>query len=192
MADSLTCAGEAWETYDRDDCNTAASGIGSAVLFKAGVNPDDVLNEGGTQIDVTKMQALVNAGDATIITGVQMSIEPPTAITVPTYRACDVENRPVGYDRVLNLKDPKVSAQNVSFYNSINAVNNVILGGALLLECNADRITYVDAAIRATGGRVSPEALDAQRFEFTLSYRQNDDAPIYPNNDAIWTIVPAS
>lgn len=186
---ALNC-GDDWSQY-LENCDTFASGMSAAIFFKPGVEEADVLNTGLTAPDVNKIQALVFSGDAMLVSGIQMSIEPPSPVTAPSYIGC-VPDTAVTYDRTMNIKDPKVNADNITFYNSIQASQRFVIGGVLIYECEADRTTLVIGNMYFNGGRVSPEGADRQRFEGTLTYRSPVDALVYPNNPDIWNVNPAS
>jgi len=189
MADGAYPCPNDWLDYEEDDCANFASGMSAVILFKPGVVAADIFTT--NLVDTTKIQALVDSGDAKILTGIQMSIEAPTPVTAPEYVGC-LPDSVVTYDRTYLLKDKKVTPANVKYYNSTNASNGFKVGSMLIYECSADRISYVDTTLTMVGGRISPEGAERQRFEFTLTTRAKNDADVYPDNDAIWSIVPES
>jgi len=171
MADcpNYNCAG--WEDYVQGTCGeTYLGGGASVVLIKCGTTIAD-------PSDGTEINNAVTAGNAVVIDDVLITFAAPSAITNDSF----VANQPeivADYDREVSLVDRNVTAQNVEFYNSINSSTGAQIGGMIIYEKEADRVTYVDAAMTGTGGRVFANG-EIQRFEYTFAYRAEGDAPIY-------------
>lgn len=183
--------GEDWEEHTANACFTASTGMDAAYFFKPGVGIDDytTTTDGVMTIDVTKMQSLLDTGLAKLVNGLRIGMGAPSAITSDSWVACSPESV-VTYDRTFTLKDRKVNQSGVKFYNSINAASGFLLGGALIHECAAVRATAIDAIITITGGRVSPEGDELQRFELVGAWKSTGDATILADA-AIWDLVPA-
>ena len=180
MAYCLTYnCGSEWEDYLPGECGqTFLGGMGAAILFRCGVNTDEVLT--ANEVDETKVSALLLSGDAKLVTGIRLSMDAPSPVTSDSFLACQGDVTTT-YDRTIPWQDRNVTPENVLFYNSINAASGFQVGGALIRECDAERITYVDSVMTFNGGRISPQGAEMQRFEFTVSYRAKGDAPIYPD-----------
>lgn len=191
MADTFSCAEDGFEPYDQVECPTP-SGMGDAIFFDMGVVPADYMNVGLTALDEAKIQTLLNDNRACIVLDIRMGIDAPSAIAVDVFRVGGPDTVTIGYDRTVTLKDGKVNAENVNFWNKMDIANGKILGGMVIHETNASRVTVIDEKLYVSGGRISPEALEAQRFEKVISYRDKDDAPIFPDNPAVWLLTPAS
>ena len=189
MADNAFECPSDWLDYEEDVACSFASGMSAAIFFKPTVTFADIFTT--SLVDESKVQALVNAGDAKILSAISLSIEAPTPVTAPEYVGC-MPDSVVTYDRTFLLKDKKVTADNVKFWNSVNASNGFKIGSMLMYECSEDRLSYVDTTLTVVGGRLSPEGAERQRWELVLSTRAKNDADIYPDNDAIWSIVPVS
>ena len=185
MAYCLTYnCGADWEDYIPGECGAFfLGGMSASILFRCGVQTDDVLT--ADQVDETKVNALLASGDAKLVTGIRLSLEAPSGVTTDSYVACQTDIA-VTYDRTITWQDRNVTPENVTFYNSINAASGFQVGGALIRECDAARITYVDSVMTFNGGRISPPGAEMQRFEFTVSYRATGDAPIYEDVPGIF------
>lgn len=166
---NYNCAG--WEERVEGDCGeTFLGGGASAVMVKCGTTIAD-------PSDGAEINAAVAAGNAVIINDVLVTFAAPSAITNDSF----IANQPeivADYDREVSFVDRAVTAQNVEFYNSINSSYGAQIGGMIIYEAEADRVTYIDAAMTGTGGRVFANG-EIQRFEFTFAYRAKGDAPIY-------------
>lgn len=184
--------GEDWEEHTANACFTASTGMDAVYFFKPGVGIADytTTTDGVTTINVIKMQGLLDTGLAKLVNGLRIGMDAPSAITSDSWVACSPETT-VTYDRTLTYKDRKVDQAGVKFYNSINAASGFILGGMLIHECAADRATAIDSIMTFTGGRVSPEGDELQRFEFTVSWKAPGDAQILASAD-VWDLVPAA
>lgn len=165
------CAAD-WEPYVPASCESFNGGASGILLIRCGTTL-------ATPLDGTAIATLISNGNAKLITGVRIDIPAGSAVTGDTFVACQSEAT-ITYDRTINLADPNVTAENVLFYNSIDAANGFSIGGALIYECDADRCTYVDAALKKSGGRILPAGNnERQRFECVLAYRAKGDAPIF-------------
>lgn len=137
--------------------------------------------------DANEVQTLIDDGDAVLILGIQGQIDTPSGVSVTSYISC-VPDIPVTYDRTVTFADRNVTPENVTFYNSINASNGWTNGGALLYQCDAQRVLYVDAPMRLSGGLITPpQNNEMQRFEWTLTYRDQDDPTIHSAPAGIFT-----
>lgn len=193
MADlSYFNCGDDWEPHTANACFQVNSGMDAAVLFKLGISLADYTTTTGlvTVVDATKIQTLLDAGTAKIVNGLRIGLDAPSAVKADSFVACTPESV-VTYDRALTWKDKKVDGAGVIFYNSINASAGFALGGMLIHECAASRITAIDQVMSFTGGRISPEGDELQRFEFTVGWKSKGDANIYADA-LIWDLVPAA
>lgn len=155
-------------------------GISAILLLRCDVTITDPTS--GTEI-----QNLIDGNDAKLILGVQGQIDAPSGVSVTSFISC-VPDIPVTYDRTITFADRNVTAQNVEFYNSINAAAGWTNGGALLYQCDADRVLFVDAPLRLSGGMITPpQNNEMQRFEWTLTYRDQTDPLIYDAPAGIFT-----
>jgi hypothetical protein len=188
----MAICGDDWDgPYHSDQC-PVASGMRDIALLKIGIGPADIMNGDLTALDIAKITALVGSGDIVIANGLSASLEPATAVTAQTYVACGPETYNVTYDRTVNISDPNTTDVNIQFWNSIDSTKGVKLGGMLLRECNADRVTYIDAPIYISGNRISPQATETQRFEKVGTWREQDDPRVFPDVDEIWDLAVTS
>ena len=189
MAESLflDCGESEWLDPSTNLCVNYSSGMDAAYFFKRGVTLADytTTTAGVTLVDVPKLQALLDSGDAKLMKGVRIGLDLPSVITGDSFIAC-VAEAPINYTRTLSYKDPKVDATNVKFYNSLG----FFLGGMLIHECAAGRTTAIDAVITFSGGRISPEGDELQRFERVGTWKGVNEPDILPEAD-IWNLVPA-
>lgn len=191
MADNpyLDCGAD-WGQITGNVCDQFPSGMDAAILFKVGVDSDDIFDKtdpDNWKPDETKVQGLLDDGDARIIQGLRIGIDAPSAVTTDAYMACQTDTV-VTYDRTLTLKDPKVTPQAVEFYNTINAASGFRIGSMLVHECAAERATYIDKVLAFNGGRISPEGQELQRFEYTVSWQSTGDPKIVQEGD-VWDLV---
>lgn len=188
MAESIFtgCAGAEWDDPANDLCFSASSGMDAAYFFKPGVSRADYTTTAldVTTIDVTKLQSLIDSGDAKLVTGLRIGFDAPSIITADSFMACTTE-APVNYDRTFTYKDRKVNETMRRFYSSLG----FLIGGMLIHECAAGRATSIDAVITFAGGRVSPEGDELQRWEYTGTYKQVAEAMILADA-AVWDLVP--
>lgn len=193
MAESLFYdCGTDWENYSGNICDKATSGMGDVIFLKPGVVDLDLgtVTDDVLVLDIAKVQALLDTNRARIVNGVRMGIEAPSEVTSDSFMACAADVV-VTYDRSITLKDRKVNQVGITFYNSINSAAGFVIGGMLIHECAANRITYVDRRLSLSGGRISPEGKELQRFEFTLKYEGVGDDRILPYAD-VFDLVPAT
>ena len=190
MAESLflDCGDSEWLDPSSNLCVNYSSGMDAAYFFKRGVTLADYTATVGdvTTVDVTKLQALLDSGDAKLVKGIRMGIDLPSVITGDSFIGC-VAEAPINYTRTATLKDPKVDANQVKFYDSVG----FFLGGMLIHECAAGRVSAIDATITLSGGRTSPEGDELQRFEKTATWKSVEEPKILPNA-AIWNLTPAA
>ena len=192
MADNpYNYCGDDWEEHTANACFSASSGMDAAYFFKPGVGIADytTTTDDVTTIDVDALQALLNSGEAKLVNGLRISIDAPSAVTGDSFVACAPEST-ITYTRTLTYKDRKVDQSGVRFYNSINSASGFVIGGMLVHECAANRATAIDAIMNLSGGRISPEGDELQRFEFTLSWKAIGDSDILADAD-VWNLVPA-
>jgi hypothetical protein len=147
-------------------------GISAVLLLRCDVNIADPSN-------ATEVQALIEGNDARLILGVQIGMAAPSPVSVTSFISC-VPDIPVTYDRTFDLADRNVTAENVLFYNSINAASGWTNGGALLYQCDADRVLYINSPLRIQGGIITPnQNNEMQRWEGTGAWRSSSDPLIY-------------
>jgi hypothetical protein len=164
--------GEDWEDYVPLACTSFNGGASAILLLRCGITLTDPSDE-------TEIQTLIDDGDAKLLTGLRIDIPAGSAVTADTFVACQTEAT-VTYDRTINVADRNVTPENVIFYNSIDSANGFNIGGALVYECDADRVSYVDAVLKKSGGRIMPAGNnELQRFEYVLAFRSKDDPLIY-------------
>lgn len=126
--------------------------------------------------DGMEIQSMLNSGTARLLKDVKIGIPEASAQTMPSNVAC-VPDRTANYDRTFTLIDPKVTAENVEFYNSLKRRS---IAGAMIYECDADRVTMIDATITVAGSRILPDDnLEGQTFTMTASWRGMDDPDIF-------------
>lgn len=194
MADNpyLDCGAD-WGTITGNVCDQFSSGMDAAILFRVGVTAAEIFTNTTDPVltpDATKIQALLDTGDAKIISGLRIGIEAPSAVTTDAYMACQAETVAT-YDRTLTWKDRKVTPEAVRFYNTLNAASGFRVGAMLVHECAAARCRYIDKTMAFIGGAVSPEGEELQRFEFTVQWKDTGDADIvYEGN--VWDLVASS
>lgn len=134
--------------------------------------------------DATAVQAEIDAGRATLVTGASFSIEAPSPVTADSLVPC----RPASvsnYNRTGNYINPNVTAENVLFHQPIFKGRK--FGGIILYECGAaddvdgGQVTWIDNTVTFTGGRILPASqTEKQRFEGQFAWVSKLDPEIYP------------
>lgn len=173
MADcaSYDC-GQDFPTRVQTGCNTKfRGGSNKAIMFRCGesVDPDSP-----TLSD--DVQAIIDAGNAAVLTSIQINVDAPSPVTGPSLVGC-VPDGFITNDHTITLVDRNVTPEVNDFYNSILRDFGAEIGGLMFYECDADRVTYYDIALSLQGGRVFPVGkTELQRYEFSL-VGQDDELP---------------
>jgi hypothetical protein len=156
-------------------------GMSAAILFKCDVTREDITDdEDPDLIDADKIDALIVANRAKKVTGpnLRITLNAPSPVTQESFDPCGTEAT-INYDRTLTWEDGNVTADRQAFYNSINTSVGFIIGGALILECDAERFTYIADELKFSGGRQSPAtSQERQFFSFEVSWRNKVDPDI--------------
>lgn len=109
----------------------------------------------------------------------------PSPIEQDSLIACETSQL-VTYDREFTYVNPNVSQANITIHNRL--FSGRTLGGVLILECGADNdddsdlyVTWIDSAVKMTGGRVFPKNnTEFQRFSGKGKWRSKKDPQRYP------------
>lgn len=127
--------------------------------------------------NATQVNAAIADGTAILVEDAKIGVNAPSPVTIDS----DVAGQParvVNYDRSGTLIDANVSNANVTFYNDL--FDGRAFGGLILYEVDADQVTWIDKAIRFTGGRIIPNDVnDRQRFEGTFAWKSLTEGAIY-------------
>lgn len=125
----------------------------------------------------TTINANISAGRAILVRNVKISMAAPSPVTVPSNIANETD-KVVNYDRSLTVIDGNINAQNILFARAMFQGRTV--GGIIFYEPGANQVTWIDAAIKATGGRVFPDSnTEFQRIESTYTWRKLDEPQVY-------------
>jgi len=168
MADCPSyCAGADFPAYPAATCNTKfRGGVPQAVLIGCNnsVDPD-------SPTLAADINALISAGNAALLTNLKINIDAPSPITGPSLVGC-VSDTLISNDHTITFIDRNVTQDTVDYYNDILANFGGEIGGMIIYECDADRITYYNMALSMSGGRVVPDQnTDLQRFEWSFAGR---------------------
>jgi hypothetical protein len=183
MADcpSLYCA-DPWADLSTDLCPGKFNGGASTIyLLQCGVDKEDVTEDADAEtLDATKINALIEEKKIVKVPGVRIGWGAPSAVTGDSFDPCNPEEV-ITYDTSWTVEDANVTKERLKFYNSINSAAGAIsIAGALVVECDAQRITGAFRKLSLGGGRVLPTTnSERQRFEFTLTGRANGDDEIF-------------
>lgn len=168
---------EALDTYNESPCGEELVGGSNAVLL---LECNHQLTDPS---DATAVQAEIDAGRATLVTGASLSIEPATPVTQDSIVPC----RPASvstYNRTGIYRNPNVTANNVIFHQPIFKGRK--FGGLVMYECgtadsiNGAQVTWIDSVVTFTGSRVLPgTTTEKQRFEGLFSWISQTDPEIY-------------
>ena len=153
-------------------------GMSAAYLFKCDVSIEDFTIDGNVDIvDEAKIAALVSSDRAKKVTGpnLRITLNAPEEVTAESFDPCGSEST-INYNRSLTWEDGNVGIDRQTFYNSVNTSMGFVVGGALILECDAERFTYISDELKFAGGRQSP-ATNAERqfFSFDVRWRNKID-----------------
>jgi hypothetical protein len=159
------------EDYSPDACDTTyAGGIRHAIIF---VNALPSNPSSGSEIS-----GMIASGAAKLVTNIKVGIELPAEISVERMISCKPATV-ANYDRTATWMDDTVNADNIDFYNSINASKGFQAAGLLLYQCDTARCSFIDEAVSFSGGLVIPnDNIELQHFNFTLKWKSKNDAPI--------------
>jgi hypothetical protein len=159
---------------------TKSGGINAAIIFRCGVSREDIVEDyDADTLDNDKIEALITAGDAKVVGGIQVTLNAPSELSAPSGNPC-IGEAPINYDRSLTWQDFNINRNRSEFYDSINAVNGFPIGGLLLLHCEENMISYVESDVRFSGGRQSPEqSSDAAFYEFNVTWRKKKDTELF-------------
>lgn len=131
-----------------------------------------------------QLQAQYDAGKATVITGVKLGFNDPSAVTVPPTTSCGVEET-IEYTRSANVEDYKVTIQNTLFWNSAKKRS---FGGVLIFQCETEgldaQVTWIDAEVSVAVFKKSGNTTsEVQFYAGTLSWKGLDDPLDYAAPD---------
>lgn len=159
-------------THLLNDCeNEFQGGSDQIVLLLCGHTVTDPSN--GTQINSN-----ISNGKAVLIRNVKFGLDAPSPIEIESNISCRGP-KVVTYDRTAPMIDSNVNSNNVTMYNQL--LNGYTIAGIIFFECSANRVTWIDDLIRATGGRIMPnEDNEFQRFETVFKWRSKNEGQIYP------------
>jgi len=173
MANCISyCDGELLEHSIVNCDNFFAGGGTQMILFNCGSEPAD-------PTDGAEIQALLDSGEARKIAGnIRFTMPEASPITVDPVDGCSTEIT-INFDRTLEVTDFNVTADNVDFYNDLNGRR---FGAALLLECAAERTTFISppSGITTQADRNFPEFnTELQSFSVVYSWRSKQMPTIH-------------
>lgn len=157
-------------------------GMSAVIIFKCDVTREDItVDDDLDTIDADKIEQLLLDNRAKKITGpgLRITLNAPEAVTQESFDPCGTEQT-VNYNRSFLLEDANVTLDRIRFYNSINTVTGFVIGSALILECDANRFTFVNGEIKFSGGRQSPTTnTERQFFSFDVTWRSKEDSEVF-------------
>lgn len=160
-------------------------GLVNCDVYSLGGSPAMIVGACGTTLvdpsDADEINALIEAGTATLINNVRVSLPAGAPVLLDSPVGCGSQIR-VNEDRTLTLFDANVTDENVLFFDDLN---NRKLAWALIYLCDSNKVVYINptAGITSSIQFVIPEQNNEfQRFEGTLSWRDKSipkqyDAP---------------
>ena len=154
--------------------NTRNGGASAIILLEC----DAVLVDPS---DAVEVQALIDAGDATIVNNVRFGFGDASAIAAPeAITSCGTA--PItNYTRTGTLKDYKVSITNATFWN---AAKQRSFGGMLVFGCGTDGLTdlvyWVDAEVKIAETMTFPDTDESPLFfSVTTTWKSINDPGLY-------------
>lgn len=158
------------DDYLQNLCQDSYGGGGRHIIFFPNYVPTD-------PSDGVEIQEMINASEAVLIKEVKIGIPEPSPVTITPYISCQTDIT-ANYDRTFTLMDQNVVSDNIDFYNSLK--RRTTIAGVMIYECDAERVTFIDADISVTGGRLLPDDnTDLQHFSLTGSWRAEDDPNVF-------------
>jgi hypothetical protein len=173
MENCLSYCDEELLAHEIVNCDEFFAGGGTQmILFSCGSEPAD-------PTDGAEINGLLASGNARKIAGnIKFTMPESSPITVDPTDGCSTEIT-INYDRTLEVIDYNVTADNVDFYNDLNGRR---FGAALLLECDAQRTTFINpkGGITTAADRIFPETNgELQNFAVTYSWRSKSMPTIH-------------
>lgn len=150
-------------------CATYKGGANQILFIKCSSDIDDAST--GSEIN-----AAIESGDCILIENVKLNWDEPSAVTVDPLVGC-LSETVAAYDHTITMIDRNVTAATIDWYNSANASTGFTFGAAMIWECDAQRVTYIDVPLQLQGGRVFPDQNNAlQNHAMTLTFRSTKGA----------------
>lgn len=155
---------EGFGEHTQNNCDEVVLGGSSAVI----------IGQCGTEVtdpsDEAEIQALLDAGTATLIAGVRVDLPAGSPVTIDSPVGCGTTKR-INEDRTLNMFDSNVNNANSAFYDTLNSSQ---VAWILVYLCDSDKVLFINpaGAIQASVQLiVPPQNNDIQRFESVFSWR---------------------
>jgi hypothetical protein len=170
---------EALQSHNTVDCNVYALGGSPAMIVGAcGTTLTDPSDE-------AEIQALIDAGTATLIEDVRLALPAGSPVTVDSPIGCGSPIR-INEDRTMTIFDANVTDENVDFFDDLN---NRKLAWVLLYLCDSGKVVYINPpqGITSSVQFIIPEQNnELQRFEGVLSWRDKSIPKQYPAPNGIF------
>lgn len=163
------------------DCQVQyAGGIRNAIIFQ-GELPSD-------PSDAVEVQALIDSGDAVLISDIKVGIPEASPIESVSMVSCSPPSI-VNYDRTLTWIDANADPNNIAFYNTLNASTGFEAAGVLLHQCDVDRCQFIDEPINFRGSFIVPDdnTDQPQHWSFTGTWKAKGDPEIVDSPPGIFT-----
>ena len=148
-------------SHEQVDCQDYPLGGSDQLLL---LEPDHSITDFS---DAAQLLAAIAAGEATLIKGISAEIPEGSPVTEDNPVACGSDTIMVNKDRTILFTDANVTPANVTFYDNLEDK----LMGAVLYECEEDRITVIDEDISWVANRNFPTK-SLQKFLITGSLRK--------------------
>jgi hypothetical protein len=152
-------------------------------VYALGGSPAMIVGACGTTLadpsDATEIQALLEAGTATLIEDVRIALPAGAPVTVDSPIGCGLPIR-INEDRTLTIFDANVTDENVDFFDDLN---NRRLAWALIYLCDSNKVVFINppAGITSSIQFIIPEQNnELQNFTGTLTWRDKAIPKQYP------------
>lgn len=149
------------------------------VFLKGGISDFILLNcdhEITDPSDDIQIQAELDAGRATLVSGVRIGLDAPSANTIDSLIAC-APDPVLNYDRTATIVDGSV-CENIDFLNDLS--DGRLFGGIIFRLCDECKVLWVDAAVSFAGGVIVPDNnTEAVRYEGTVSWKDTRNPKFY-------------
>lgn len=169
MADLDYCFGDLF-VHEKIQCsNWLHGGIDGLIVFKT----NSVIADYTVKAN---WDALLNSGDATIITNIKGEFPDGAPVEGDNPIGCGTDTVLDGFDFTLNIMDYNVNAENDANYASIN-------GGTYYVAihlCNEDQLLIVEQATNVVAIPANVPTSKKEKQRYNTSYKWSADKDWYP------------
>jgi len=122
--------------------------------------------------NATQITTAINNGTAYIVKNISADIPLRSPINQDSPVACEPQ-RTINYDNTINVTDANITSNNIEFYQTVFGGHK--FGGLIIHECDAEKVSWVDATVVFEGGLIKPKSnSELQTFQYVGKWRTKD------------------